>query len=228
MGVAWGSHPRNLNGRSGLASPGGSLAGHTERDAAASRRRVSIDIVRRHAPREATPLLEWLTPAERRGASVLVVILLAGALHDAWSIWSEGGPARAAAPVADNTLAPTESRAVLDTAATATPATPRGLLIDLNRAETPELESLPGIGPVLARRILEQRRRVGAFHRVDDLLAVRGVGPRLFSRLQPLVTVSTAPRMSGAAPGNASGMHSAPSRASERADSASASRTLSR
>jgi len=184
--------------------------------------------VRRLAPGEALPLLEWLTPAERRGASVLVVILLAGALHDVWSIWTDRRPSRARAVVADSTPAPTESRPVLDTAATTTPPTPRDLLVDLNRAETLELESLPGIGPVLARRILEQRRRVGIFHRVEDLLAVRGVGPRLFSRLQPLVTVSAASRVTHAASTRASGMHSAPSRANGRADSASASRSLSR
>jgi len=167
------------------------------------------------------PLLEWLTPAERRGASVLVVILLAGTLHDVWCVWMDRRPPRPPVAVAD-----TVQVAAADTVLSALPTTPHdpNPRVDLNRAEIPELESLPGIGPVMARRILEQRHRVGSFHQVEELLAVRGVGPRLFARLEPLVTIS--PR-SAATPAP-SDMHSAPSRANGRADSASASRTPSR
>jgi competence protein ComEA len=46
-----------------------------------------------------------------------------------------------------------------------------------------ELDALPGIGPVLAARIVEHRRAHGPFRRVEELRAVRGVGPRLFERL---------------------------------------------
>jgi competence protein ComEA len=63
-------------------------------------------------------------------------------------------------------------------------------VLDLNRAGAAELDALPGVGPVLAARIIEQRRRFGPFHRVDDLRAVRGVGPRLLARIRPLVTVT--------------------------------------
>ncbi|MBN1503443.1 MAG: helix-hairpin-helix domain-containing protein [Candidatus Eisenbacteria bacterium] len=68
-------------------------------------------------------------------------------------------------------------------------AAPAGML-DLNFATQAELEELPGIGPALARRILEHRARVGRFKRVEDLLDVRGVGEKILSRLRAHVYVS--------------------------------------
>lgn len=62
-------------------------------------------------------------------------------------------------------------------------------LLDLNRADTTALEALPGIGPVLAQRIVEFRMRHGPFTQVDDLLKVQGIGPKTLERLRPLVTV---------------------------------------
>lgn len=56
--------------------------------------------------------------------------------------------------------------------------------VDLNRAGVSELEALPGIGPVLARRIVAHRTRHGPFHRLEDLLAVEGIGPKLLERLR--------------------------------------------
>ncbi len=58
---------------------------------------------------------------------------------------------------------------------------------DINRARAPELERLPGIGPALALRIIEERRRRGGFDSVDDLLAVRGIGPATLSRIRTVV-----------------------------------------
>ncbi|MDR7433778.1 MAG: helix-hairpin-helix domain-containing protein [Armatimonadota bacterium] len=62
-------------------------------------------------------------------------------------------------------------------------------VIDLNKASVAELEALPGIGPVLARRIVEYRSKAGPFRRVEELLKVRGVGPKLVAKLRPYVTV---------------------------------------
>lgn len=61
--------------------------------------------------------------------------------------------------------------------------------LDLNRASAADLEALPGIGPVLARRIVEHRAAHGPFQHLEDLLRVRGVGPRLLDRLRHRVVI---------------------------------------
>ncbi len=75
---------------------------------------------------------------------------------------------------------------------TASPEAPsaQSELIDLNAATAMELETLPGIGPRTAERILEYRREHGGFERIEDLMDVRGIGERTFLRLKPLVTVA--------------------------------------
>jgi competence protein ComEA len=71
----------------------------------------------------------------------------------------------------------------------ATVAAPRNVL-DLNRATAKELESLPGIGAVLAERVIAYRNSVGRFRAVEDLREVTGIGSKKFDRLKPLVTVA--------------------------------------
>ncbi|MCP9471221.1 MAG: helix-hairpin-helix domain-containing protein [Nitrospira sp.] len=61
--------------------------------------------------------------------------------------------------------------------------------VDLNRADVNELESLPGIGAVLARRVMEYRESIGRFQTIEDLLAVKGIGPKTLERLRPFVMV---------------------------------------
>jgi competence ComEA-like helix-hairpin-helix protein len=60
--------------------------------------------------------------------------------------------------------------------------------VDLNRADAEGLERLPGIGPALARRIIEERT-VRPFAALEDLERVRGVGPATVERLRGLATV---------------------------------------
>lgn len=60
--------------------------------------------------------------------------------------------------------------------------------INLNTATAEELETLPGVGPVLASAILEWREEHGQFSSVADLQEVSGIGPKSFARLEPLVT----------------------------------------
>lgn len=69
-------------------------------------------------------------------------------------------------------------------------AAPQTGLLDLNRATAPELERLPGIGPVLAQNIVDHRERYGPFRAVEDLLAVSGIGPARLEQLRSLVTVA--------------------------------------
>jgi competence protein ComEA len=66
-----------------------------------------------------------------------------------------------------------------------------GSRLDINRASAGELESLPGIGSVLAKRVIAFRESVGQFQKVEDLRGVKGIGSKQFERIKPLVTVST-------------------------------------
>jgi competence protein ComEA len=64
-----------------------------------------------------------------------------------------------------------------------------GGLVDLNAAGVAELDALPGIGPVLAQRIVDHRSRHGAFRSVEELDDVPGIGPATSAELAELVTV---------------------------------------
>lgn len=57
--------------------------------------------------------------------------------------------------------------------------------ISVNAASTEELETLPGIGPSLALRIIEYRRTHGGFKTLEDLKNVKGIGEKLFAKIQP-------------------------------------------
>jgi competence protein ComEA len=61
--------------------------------------------------------------------------------------------------------------------------------INLNTATRAELESLPGIGPVLAQRIIEYRDAHGPFQSVEELLNVDGIGPSLLEKIRDLVEI---------------------------------------
>jgi competence ComEA-like helix-hairpin-helix protein len=61
--------------------------------------------------------------------------------------------------------------------------------LDLNRASMEEIARLPGVGPGLARRIVEERERRGRFDSPERLRDVLGLGPRKLAALRDLVTV---------------------------------------
>ena len=90
----------------------------------------------------------------------------------------------ASAPTEKSTAAPTE-------AATQPPTEPGPL--DLNRATAQELTTLPGIGEVLAQRIVDYREAHGPFRSVDELIAVEGIGEGKLEKLRELVTVEVEP-----------------------------------
>ncbi len=57
-------------------------------------------------------------------------------------------------------------------------------LIDLNEAGVEKLEKLPGVGPVLAERIVKHRNREGGFTSVDELNEVSGIGPAKLKQIK--------------------------------------------
>ena len=62
--------------------------------------------------------------------------------------------------------------------------------VDINSATLKELQTLPRVGPRTAQRIIDYRSANGPFLVVDDLTAVRGIGPKSIAELRPLITVT--------------------------------------
>jgi competence protein ComEA len=78
------------------------------------------------------------------------------------------------------------------TAAAATSNTAdAGQPIDINTASAAELDGLPGIGQALAQRIIDYRTTNGSFKAIEDLRNVKGIGPALFEKITPLITVGS-------------------------------------
>jgi competence protein ComEA len=63
------------------------------------------------------------------------------------------------------------------------------LRININQASESELDALPGVGPVMAGRIVAWRETNQRFHSVDELQEVPGIGPKVFANLKPLVRI---------------------------------------
>ena len=70
-------------------------------------------------------------------------------------------------------------------------------LIDINRGSAEELRRLPGIGPVLAERVVQYRRENGKFVTVHDMQQVKGIGVKRFAQLEPYIYVDPKPPSSG-------------------------------
>lgn len=62
-------------------------------------------------------------------------------------------------------------------------------VVDLNSATLADLDQLPGVGPVLAQRILDWRDQHGRFTSIDELGEVSGIGDKLFAQLQGRVSI---------------------------------------
>jgi competence ComEA-like helix-hairpin-helix protein len=58
-------------------------------------------------------------------------------------------------------------------------------VVDINTADLAELGELPQVGPTLALRLIEHREQNGPFRSVDDLLRVKGIGPKTLTALRP-------------------------------------------
>lgn len=64
-----------------------------------------------------------------------------------------------------------------------------GNKIDINHATIEELEKLPGIGPKIARNIVEYREKNGAFKTLEELLKVKGIGPKKLELLKKYLEI---------------------------------------
>ena len=65
----------------------------------------------------------------------------------------------------------------------------QGNLININTADEEELKKIKGVGPVLAKRIIEYRTNNGAFQAVEDIKKVKGIGPKTFEKMKDSITV---------------------------------------
>jgi predicted flap endonuclease-1-like 5' DNA nuclease len=116
------------------------------------------------------------------GAAILIGALCGATVISWWSARTKGG-----APV-EFVRAPVDSTR----AAAASPARAAGIeylpdpLAFLSSAPADSLELLPGVGPVLATRLVAARRERGSFRSWDDVDRVRGVGPKTIERLKAL------------------------------------------
>lgn len=96
-------------------------------------------------------------------------VLLAGALSLAMALAAAQG--QAAKPAAPGPMPSLEG------------------VVNVNTATPEELELLPGVGAARATAIIALRKERGGFQKVDDLLAVKGIGESMLARMRPFVTV---------------------------------------
>ncbi len=61
--------------------------------------------------------------------------------------------------------------------------------VNINTASAGELETLPRIGPAVAKRIVDFRTKNGAFKRIEEIMKVQGIGEKVYEGLKDLITV---------------------------------------
>lgn len=85
-----------------------------------------------------------------------------------------------------------EQATVIQTSGSSGPASVPGEpgLINLNTADSTELQKLSGVGPATAEKILTYRREYGGFNKIEDLMNVSGIGEKTFAKLKSQICVN--------------------------------------
>lgn len=120
------------------------------------------------------------------------VVRLAAGARVVDAIEAAGGATRSAVLAGVNLAAPLIDGSQINVpSAIAEPSTPGSGdgLVHVNTASTVELETLPGVGPVMAGRIVSHREQNGPFAVFEDLLDVPGIGEATLARLRPLIRI---------------------------------------
>ena len=84
--------------------------------------------------------------------------------------------------------------------------------ININTASSDQLQQVPGIGPVTAQKILQMRKSYGAFKSVNDLMAIRGIGPKRLEKMRMYLTVGKPKSTNPPVPAKCSGCSTEKSR----------------
>jgi competence protein ComEA len=61
--------------------------------------------------------------------------------------------------------------------------------VNLNTATIEQLQTLPGIGPAMAKRVIEYRTKVGKFNKIEELINVKGIGEKRFQKIKDRLSV---------------------------------------
>ncbi|MCH7858762.1 MAG: helix-hairpin-helix domain-containing protein [Candidatus Marinimicrobia bacterium] len=136
--------------------------------------------------------MKFFTPSEERLLKFLGVLFMIGLLaREIRGYLERPTPAEQAERAADLEAFHAGGPAYLATGDGAT--LPPNVLaisapIDVNRADNEQLQQLHGIGPVLAKKIIDYRTKNGYFQTIQDLTYVHGIGPRLLARWEGLLT----------------------------------------
>ena len=122
-----------------------------------------------------------------RSLSVKIGMLAATIAAVLWIGWPAPNDERRQEPAGQQVAVQTPQAAPVPSVAPAPPASK----VDLNRASVDELALLPGVGPVLAQRMVAWRKAHGRYRSVEDLQGVKGIGKKRLEQLRPLVIVKS-------------------------------------
>ena len=100
---------------------------------------------------------------------------------------ASGAESKPSSTEASKSESAAKSAAKSKTSGTSKSAT--GAVVNINKAGLDELDSLPGIGPAIAQRIIDYRKEHGPFRNKSEINDVKGIGDKLYERIEDLITV---------------------------------------